>query len=65
MAKFFTGAGVASMAAPPTATTGEPCGPVNPATSCADAQRDERGDQARGHAQGAHPAGRGAGGAGG
>src|SRR5215471_7785378 len=35
MAKFFSGAGVASMAAPPTATTGEPCGPVIPATSCA------------------------------
>src|SRR5215471_1778883 len=37
MAKFFTGAGVASMAAPPTATTGEPCGPVIPATSWATA----------------------------
>jgi hypothetical protein len=35
MAKFFSGAGVASMAAPPTAITGEPCGPVIPATSCA------------------------------
>src|SRR5215469_1322671 len=35
MAKFLTGAGVASMAAPPTATTGEPTGPVIPATSWA------------------------------
>src|SRR5215831_10285093 len=35
MAKFFTGAGVLSMAAPPTATTGANCGPVNPATSWA------------------------------
>ena len=35
MAKFFAGGGVKSMAAPPTATTGEPCGPVIPAASCA------------------------------
>ncbi len=35
MAKFFTGAGALSMAAPPTATTGANCGPVNPATSWA------------------------------
>src|SRR5215469_13287651 len=42
MAKFFTGAGVASMAAPPTATTGEPCGPVIPATSCATARARTR-----------------------
>src|SRR5690348_3301653 len=35
MAKFFTGAGVLSMAAPPMATTGANCGPVNPATSWA------------------------------
>src|SRR5262249_35949034 len=33
--KFLTGAGAESMAAPPTATTGEPCGPVIPATSWA------------------------------
>src|SRR5207247_9488638 len=32
LAKIFTGAGVESMAAPPTATTGEPSGPVIPAT---------------------------------
>ena len=35
MAKFFTGGGALSMAAPPTATTGANCGPVNPATSWA------------------------------
>src|SRR5690348_8764315 len=35
MAKFFTGAGALSTAAPPTATTGANCGPVNPATSWA------------------------------
>src|SRR5262249_41762239 len=34
IAKFFSGGGARSMAALPTATTGEPCGPVVPATSC-------------------------------
>jgi hypothetical protein len=33
IAKFFSGGGVRSMAALPTATTGEPCGPMIPATS--------------------------------
>src|SRR5262245_32098625 len=35
MAKFLTGGGVRSMAAWPTASTGEPCGAVRPAASCA------------------------------
>ena len=35
MAKFLTGGGVRSMAAWPTASTGELCGTVSPAASCA------------------------------
>ena len=35
MAKFLTGSGVRSMAAWPTASTGELAGAVSPATSCA------------------------------
>ena len=65
MAKFFTGGrrGVDGRTAD--GDHRRALRPGDPGDQLRDAQRDERGDQAGGHAQGAHPAGRGAGGAGG
>ncbi len=46
MAKFFTAGGVRSMAAPPTAATGDALRPADPGDELADTERDPGHQQA-------------------